>query len=431
MSISNLNLSVTFWGEEYRRYFVDYCLASLLSDGNLPAISDPASARFLIATTDADWAALQLEPLVIAASRYVSFEHVSFEVHSLVTSDEKMMTMSQAHRQLAERMHARRAYGVFLYPDVVLATGYIAGLERLAREGVKVALVMSIRHSHEGLRNALIGQGAERAGRIAVSPQQLVRLAIANMHSEVRRSGFESKYYDVGTVTFFWVVKTGENLLFHAGNWVPALIDYRAIRQHDLTTFTNYTLDGDYVARNFPDPADVYVVEDTSEICMVSFTPEEKVSYSLRPYTPYQIASLRRLLKIQSAHEVLYKRGYLDPIKRASFKIPIRMIGGYSGEDEWQAAEQRAAHIVKAIERGCDPASPLVVQRILRTYVRIFDLLRTLWFARRAILRRLAQMLRGDAMAWRRVGWRARQQFSRLLGRSFDERPPDGPAEMT
>ena len=30
-----LYLGLTFWGEEYRRYFVDFCLASLLAPGFL------------------------------------------------------------------------------------------------------------------------------------------------------------------------------------------------------------------------------------------------------------------------------------------------------------------------------------------------------------------------------------------------------------
>ena len=55
MSHPKLCLAVTFWGEEYRRYFLDFCLASLLAPGNLPDIDDKEAARLLIATNDRDF----------------------------------------------------------------------------------------------------------------------------------------------------------------------------------------------------------------------------------------------------------------------------------------------------------------------------------------------------------------------------------------
>jgi hypothetical protein len=66
-----VRLAVTFWGEEYRRYFLDFCLASLLAPGNIPAITDKTAAWLLIATNDRDWSALPLFSLSRAADPWL------------------------------------------------------------------------------------------------------------------------------------------------------------------------------------------------------------------------------------------------------------------------------------------------------------------------------------------------------------------------
>ncbi|HUD88234.1 MAG TPA: hypothetical protein VMR17_17470, partial [Xanthobacteraceae bacterium] len=114
-------IAVTFWGEEYRRYFLDYCLASLMAPDNIPAIENKRDARLLIATRQDDWDALQQEPIFIAASRHIAIEHVLHEAPLKVPYNKKMMIMSQGHKLLAQKMFADRAHGVMVYPDVIFA----------------------------------------------------------------------------------------------------------------------------------------------------------------------------------------------------------------------------------------------------------------------------------------------------------------------
>ena len=106
-----LYLAVTFWGDEYRRYLCDCCLASLLAPGNIPDISDKACARLLIATTDRDWALLQSEPAFDAVQSLIAIEHLPFSG----TSDaqgRRMFAMSEGHRLLARKMFADHAQNV-------------------------------------------------------------------------------------------------------------------------------------------------------------------------------------------------------------------------------------------------------------------------------------------------------------------------------
>ena len=233
-----LYLAVTFWGEEYRRGFLDFCLASLLAPSNLPILACDVAARFLIATTDEDWADLQAEPTFVAAKQLIAIEHVPLRTLSTSHFDEKMhekmRLMSAAHQSFARRMFRDRAQGFILYPDTIAATGLIAKLGELWRKGASAVMFMNVRWANEGLIGEIKERGLLRAGApLSFSSKELVQLTLRHMHSEMRRSGFENKYPDKDCSSYFWVVRRGEDLLFHCGGWIPLLIDYDALDAHD------------------------------------------------------------------------------------------------------------------------------------------------------------------------------------------------------
>jgi hypothetical protein len=413
-------LAITFWGEEYRRYFLDYCLASLLAPGNIPAITDKAAARLLIATNERDWAALQAEPTFLAVKSWISIEHVPFDEAAYANSHGKMLVMSQAHKRLAERMFEDRANGTFIYPDMIAATGFIAKLQQLRERGYSVVMFMNVRFANEALLGELKERGLLSPGEpVALAGKELARLTIRHMHSEMKRSAFESDCDDFGCSSFFWVVAPDTDILFHCGSWIPSLIDYGSIKRPDYSTFEYCTLDGDYVARNLTDSNSVYFVRDTSELFMISFTPEVIVNYPLAPVLRYRIPRLRTSLKIVAAHRFLYQQSTMDWLIKQQFRLPIRFRGGDSTEREWLSAERRAAAIVARMERGGSSAD-----RILYWSWLIIPTCRAIWRNRRAVARRIGQVMRGDRVAWKRAMWRMRQVAHQFLGRPFSDPEP-------
>jgi hypothetical protein len=363
-----LYLAVVFWGEEYRRYFLDYCLASLMATGNIPAIANKSQARLLIATTSEDWRAMQSEPIFQAAMALIPIEHVPHEVSGPVPNNEKMAVMSRAHRTLAQQMFEARAHGAFIYPDMIAATNFVGKLDEFARKGIKAVLYMNVRFANEGVLDELQQIGAARRGQpLTIAAPDLVRLTIRHMHSEMARSEFDKSYPDYGSAAFFWTVLPGEDLLFHCGSWIPMLIDYGAIRNHDVSTFDASTVDGDYLAKNFSDVNDVYASRDSDELFMISFTPETRLHYPLDPYPLYRLNWMRSLLKIFMANRYLYGQGILDPIKKELFRLPIRMRGGHSSEQQWRNAEDRAARIVRKIEQRDMSAIDGILNAFLRS----------------------------------------------------------------
>ncbi len=348
-------IAVTFWGEEYRRYFIDYCLASLMAPGNIPAIRNKSDARLLIATTDADWQALQAEPIVIAAKQHIGIEHIRHDAPVNTPYNKKMMVMSQGHRLLTKRMFEAGARGIMAYPDGIFADGAIRRIEELARDGWKVVLVIAVRFANEGLNKELLDRGFMQPGTpLVVDAEELARLTVRHLHSETVRLEFDADIDDQGACAFFWVVAPGQDLLFHSANWAAVLIDYSSLRSHDDTTFDKWTFDGDYVAKNFPNPDDVYVVRNTKELFLSGFTAESKLTFRKLPFYPYRFPSLRRILKMIRAREFMVSLKVLDDVKKVHYRIPIRVQGGTSSEADWSNVESRAAAV---IDRISDPSA--------------------------------------------------------------------------
>ncbi|HXZ03147.1 MAG TPA: hypothetical protein VEI03_24375 [Stellaceae bacterium] len=348
-----LYLALTLWGEEYRRYFVDFCLASLLAPGNIPAIADKRAARLLLATTEDDWRALQDEPTFVAARKHIAVEHVPFDVPAFSDNTGKMLAMSKGHKLLTRRMFEDRAQGVIIFPDMIAATGFLAKIEELWRGGAAAIMFMNVRFANETLTQELGECGLLRRGMpLALSSRDLVRLTIRHMHSEMARGGFENKCRNDRCESVFWIVGRGQDLVFHCGCWIPLLIDYRTLAAHDDSTFDQWTLDGDYAARNFSDSRELYVVRDTDDLMLVSITPESKIHYSLAPIPEYWFPPVRRSRKILDMHGYLYKVVRLDWLKAELFRQPVRFRGGSATEAEWRKQERRAAQIVRRIERG-------------------------------------------------------------------------------
>jgi hypothetical protein len=341
-------IAITFWGENYRRYFLDYCLASLMASENIPAIANKSDARLLIATRSDDWDAIQSDPVFISAKDHITIEHIPHEVPVNPPYDRKMFLMSDGHKLLTRRMFQDRACGVIVFPDFVFANGAIKRIEQLHADGNKVVMCLCVRFANEGLLADLrcrypVGQP------INVSAQELASLAIKNMHSETARLDFDAAKSDRGGVSFFWTVTPGQNVLFHACNWQPILIDYASLSVHDTSTFDNWTIDGDYITKNFPDVHDIYVVTDTTELFFCNFATESSVSFSKKAFLPYQLPFLRRALKILRARECLERFGILDSVKKYCFRVPIRVQGGPASDADWCETERRAGAVIDQV----------------------------------------------------------------------------------
>ncbi|HEY3198788.1 MAG TPA: hypothetical protein VGJ57_12330 [Nitrospirales bacterium] len=314
--------TVIFWGDAHRRYFLDLLLASLLSPNNIPVLNPARKSKFLIVTTRSDWDALQSEPLFQQMTRYL--EPVWFEMPFPQPDDLKMLVMSRGHKQVTMRAFADRAYGIFVTPDLVLSDGSVAAMQRLAEAGRKVVLSVAIRFAQETLLQELERQGYLKSGQSLVLPaRDLMRIALQHLHTETLRYEFDAPYFADLPISVYWWVPEGHGMIIYSFSWAPLLVDYAALRDHDASTFDEWTMDGDYIHRNFPDPDDVYVCRDSDELVLVSFTKEADLHFDLtvdprrRWWNRFAVsAKAQRIWDLRDSP-------IMDPLKRSIFQQPV------------------------------------------------------------------------------------------------------------
>jgi hypothetical protein len=352
--------TVVFWGPVYRQYFTDLLLGSLLAPGNIPALNRARNSAIVIATTPEDWDALRAHPLMNEARSYVELVWLPFnpgaEAHR---NDRKMSAMSRGQAMLATRAFNDRAYGMYLTPDAMFADGSIAALERLVDAGKKVVFAIAVRFQYEGAVEELRRRGHLAPGRVlTVPPRELMRVVLRHLHTETLRYDYDAPWFAEVPISPYWRLDEGDGLIFHTFSWAPLVIDYAALASHDISTFEHWTLDGDYVYRNFPNASDVYVVTDSDEVAYVSFTREADLHFEMRPDLARFPRWLIRWYKAQLIRK-LKDSSIMDPLKRDIFPTPV-----YFHADDipaaFERARQRAADVIADVY-----APPRRTQRLM------------------------------------------------------------------
>lgn len=318
--------TVVFWGAEHRGYFLDLLLASLLAPGNIPALDARDRSRFLICTTEEDWRAIQDAPNFVRLRALV--EPVWIKFPDADPGESKMAMMSRGHALMSEAAFRAKAIGVFVTPDLILSDGAVAALQRIARQGYSVALCTALRFAHEGFFDELVARGFIRPGQpMRIAARELTRLGLQHLHSETLRFDIGVEDFAENPSAVFWRIPGG-GILIRNFSWAPLLVNYAHVSAHSTETFKDWTLDGDYVFRNFGhDPRRIHAVTDSDEITLVSFTKESehsflplKAIFLLRSGLPAYLVKL--FLVRRFFHGV-----HIDPLKRRLFRRAVRWHG--------------------------------------------------------------------------------------------------------
>lgn len=351
-SLRPFYFTVVFWGAEHREYFTDLLLASLLSPNNIPALRKERQSKFLIVTTKDDWDLLQEHRLFQQLHEHM--ETIFFEMPFPTKRDSKMLVMSQGHKQVSMKAYEDRAYGVYVTPDLILSDGSVLAMERLAEQGKKVVLCVAIRFEQETMLRELMDGGFLKNGRpLNIPARHLMSLALNNLHSETLRYEFDAAYFADSPISVYWWVSPGKGMIIHSFSWAPLVVDYGALTSHDTKTFDNWTLDGDYIHRNFPNPGDVHVVTDSDEISLVSFTKESELHFELIPeLKKYQYGAFSEVYKV-GLIRALKDSLIMDPLKRYIFPKGVFL----HSEDITQSWDKPIKKTAKMIADSCRPTT--------------------------------------------------------------------------
>lgn len=342
--------TVVFWGKEFRDYFITLLLASLLSPNNIPVLENKKDSRFVIATTEEDWNAIQNETLFLLLKSFIDVIYINLDIS---TDMSKMRLMSQGHKQISEVLFANKAIGVFVTPDLVLSDGAVVALQQRVSEGKKVVLCPAIRFEYQGCMRDFNQLGVMQPGKpMILPPRQLMTVALRNLHSETKTWLWDEPYYAHNPVCSMWRLPGGDNFVLHGYSWAPLAVDYASLQTHDTTTFDFSTLDQDYVYKNFGVSEDIYVVTDSDEMALVSFTDENDLHIPLVPHVSYQVPGLRNCINKDKLRRFHYSSLHgMDPLKRELVQETV-LLHTTNIESSWDAIIRTAnVNVASAIKK--------------------------------------------------------------------------------
>ena len=279
---------VTLWGARFRDYFLEYCLPSLLSPGNIPALAGRRPVKVLIATLPDDWQAMKATSIFKLLERHA--EPVFLEIPPCPDGLTGCQHMGVGHKLMSEMAHRDRALGVLITPDLMISDGTVQRLDWYARKNVEIVLVGALRFGEEPFLGNLRASGAipvesrRDSGRpLAISGRDMVAAAVNGFHSETLSYEWDAHCVPVVFPACWWRVPGEEGVLIHSMSWAPLLLDYGAIDDHDMSAIKTWTIDGDYVHANFGLSHPFHVVQDSDEMFIGSWAPLSDRPHDLSP----------------------------------------------------------------------------------------------------------------------------------------------------
>jgi hypothetical protein len=433
--------NLVLWGERYRHYFLDYCLPSLLSPRNIPALSRKRGNKFLIATHAQDWAILSAAPIMARLREYA--EPVFIELPSSPPGGPQtnynelgynLALMGAGHQRISTMALRDRAYGVYLSPDSMLSDGSVERLQAHAESGVELVLCTALRLGEEPLVESLAAQGlipvasrAQSGMPLTISGRQMVAAAAQGMHSETQTYEWNACYFLARHPSAAWWRVPGETgVLIHSLNWMPLLFDFAAVAEHDASSLESWTLDGDYVYKNLGASHSIHIVQDSDEMFMASWAPvadrPRKLVAASRPWPGILERWRQKMVETRKGvdfHDGFYD-GFFDPLKQQIFFLPVWWHADDLNES-WAQTEREAQKVLRRwvlppeSEPGKNPSRWRESTFIFVIVpLRIAANAQHLWTYREFVYRRFGEMLRGDRRAWNRAIKRLRDTLRHI-----------------
>ncbi len=337
---------VVFWGEKFRNNFLNFCVSSLLSENNIPALELNPANRFLICTTLAEWETMQDDPIFQRLASFIQPEWLEMEAPA--PDAPKMAVMSAGHKMLTSRVFEAQALGAYLSPDCVFSDGYCIELQRHARAGKRLVLSGIVRYEHEGVEEKMSSRGLLKKGQpISIPPRELVKIGLRHLHSYTKTTNWDAPCFSDYPVYCYWEVPGEDGIVLYTHAWIPVLMDYGRMRNHDTSTLDNWTIDGDYLHKNFEEldaNNDLHVIADSDELIILGLTDQDEGQMVLNENWLKSWRVTTTLVKGCLIGNVYFSSA-IDPFKRKIFNTPIRLHSA-DFSDEWELVESKSLKIL-------------------------------------------------------------------------------------
>lgn len=334
-----LTLCLVVWGAEYRGMFLDYCLPSLLFEGNLSAVAQELDLNIVLYTSAEDVPVMQGHPAFNALRRLapVQLESADFAVEPTNLRRTKYRDMNACHnRFLAEWSDGQRLF-MFLPPDAVYAAGSFRQFPALLKAGKTTILTTVPRLHRDSFTASLARRFRHETQWQPYAPRELVAMALEHLHPEVRRLTWGAARGSRWPSVLYWFPASGGFLLraFHLHPLV--------VQSPPRSTDSSSTIDGDFMDQVAADPDRRVILDDSDLFCAMEMVEPDQRAFLFEdaPHTVTSVAA--------------WARKNTTPLHREFITRAFHYHSGAMGE-QWEALEQGSVETVHNIVRQtvCD-----------------------------------------------------------------------------
>ncbi len=271
---------LSVWGEKYTNFFLEFCLSSLLSKNNLK-ILNPNDNRFLIACPKKEWQKILKHPVTKLAKKYIKFHHLPLK--PIKKSESPIKKMGEGHIQATEICFKNRALGVALTPDLMLSDSIVKTILENYKKKIEILLMPALRFEQESIFKNLQKEGylTKETKSIFLKPinaRKLSKIAIRSLHCETDYYRYENKYINKNCVmpALIFELPSQNGFIFKCMSWLPIYIDYSKIDNHDISTIRDWSIDGDYIDKNFGSNRRIRVINESIDGIVVSWSKKDE-----------------------------------------------------------------------------------------------------------------------------------------------------------
>ncbi len=282
------------WGEKYTKQFLEVSLPCQLSPRNLGSFRDrTVSDKYNIYTTSEDAATIKAAPVFPKL-----LETIHTEIHLIDKDIEELKRNKENKYDLLTICHSRgirealkeQAAFVSLCADMLFSDGSFASLQALVENGKRLVAVGSYRVVSDTFVPVLQEKFYSiNDYTISVPPADFVELSLNHIHQDTKSACVNgASFCDHWPAHIYWQVPEGG--IIQRGLHLHPLMIFPTSSHATLDPSAGMGIDGyDYMARAVPNYDDVYVVNDSDILTMVSLQAFDRFS---APY-PYKFSTLQ------------------------------------------------------------------------------------------------------------------------------------------
>lgn len=322
------------WGESYTKLFLDVCLPSQLSNGNLQAFRHVEGVVYKIYTTLKDAELITKHPVYLALSNIVKSQIKIFDLSHHYLSKHKHSAMNYCHHHAIVEANQGSCALVFLSPDTIWADGSFKKLIELAKDGKRTVMIGAYRTVKETLVPEFIKQyNSTNSLAVSVSSRELVQLFLKHIHLTTKALFWdETGCSTIWPSVIIWPVgKEGilaKHFHIHPLMVIPLKKD----------VLPSPTIDGKYISLVCPNLDDVYIVEDTDEIFACELSNGDIFLEHILPSRSTDIPKIAQWMKNAT-----------DSFHKYCFKNYTLKIHADNLSPKWEKAEAEANSIARKV----------------------------------------------------------------------------------